>query len=132
MSRGRIRVGPGTLYAMLARFEKNQIIRHGCSAGADPDPKKIFARTGDDPAGYLRAVLYPFLFIKQKHSGREVPSAINVTAMTRSGTPSAWAMRIPGSLWEMASVNSPAIRGLPSRTLPILPYLYRLILMSER
>lgn len=27
MSRGRIRVGPGTLYAMLARFEKNQIIR---------------------------------------------------------------------------------------------------------
>lgn len=27
MSRGRIRVGPGTLYAMLARFEKNQFIR---------------------------------------------------------------------------------------------------------
>ena len=27
LSRSRIRVGPGTLYAMLARFEKNQIIR---------------------------------------------------------------------------------------------------------
>lgn len=27
LSKGRIRVGPGTLYAMLARFEENKIIR---------------------------------------------------------------------------------------------------------
>lgn len=27
LSRGRIRVGPGTLYAMLARFEEHKIIR---------------------------------------------------------------------------------------------------------
>lgn len=27
LSGGRIRVGPGTLYAMLARFEENKIIR---------------------------------------------------------------------------------------------------------
>lgn len=27
ISGGRVRVGPGTLYAMLSKFEKNQIIR---------------------------------------------------------------------------------------------------------
>lgn len=27
LSKGRIRVGPGTLYAMLARFEEHKIIR---------------------------------------------------------------------------------------------------------
>lgn len=27
LSRGRVRVGPGTLYAMLARFEENGMIR---------------------------------------------------------------------------------------------------------
>lgn len=27
ISRGRVKVGPGTLYAMLAKFEKNKMIR---------------------------------------------------------------------------------------------------------
>ena len=27
ISRGRVKVGPGTLYAMLSKFEKNKIIR---------------------------------------------------------------------------------------------------------
>lgn len=33
LSHGRVQVGPGTLYAMLARFENNQIIRLTASNG---------------------------------------------------------------------------------------------------
>lgn len=33
LSKGRVRVGPGTLYAMLARFEENQMIRRTAEEG---------------------------------------------------------------------------------------------------
>ena len=33
LSRGRVRIGPGTLYAMLQKFEKNNIIRQTRFAG---------------------------------------------------------------------------------------------------
>lgn len=33
ISRGRVRVGPGTLYAMLSRFEENDMIRKTAEEG---------------------------------------------------------------------------------------------------
>lgn len=33
ISRGRVRVGPGTLYAMLSKFEENNVIQKTTEAG---------------------------------------------------------------------------------------------------
>lgn len=72
ISRGRLRIGPGTLYTMLAKFESNGLIAPVPSAG-EGGKRKSYEMT---PAGAAQLTREYERLKRQAEDGKEVMEAL--------------------------------------------------------